>query len=50
MMQWVTTLDFLTLQALTKVNNMKQFLEGIILGLIAFGIPTLIYAMKVGAL
>ena len=29
---------------------MKQFLQGIILGLIAFGIPTLIYAMKVGAL
>jgi hypothetical protein len=29
---------------------MKQFLQGIILGLIAFGIPTLVYALKVGAL
>jgi hypothetical protein len=29
---------------------MKEFLKGIILGLIAFGIPTLIYAMKVGAI
>jgi hypothetical protein len=29
---------------------MKEFLKGIILGLIAFGIPTLVYALKVGAL
>lgn len=29
---------------------MKQFIQGIILGLIAFGIPTLVYALRVGAL
>lgn len=29
---------------------MKDFINGIILGLIAFGIPTLVYALRVGAL
>ena len=29
---------------------MKDFLQGIILGLIAFALPTIVYAFRVGAL
>jgi hypothetical protein len=33
-----------------KGNNMKDFINGIILGLIAFALPTIVYAFRVGAL